>query len=64
MTIINYAYSVVDKLGASLTDNVGLIIYNLHMFIVQVTGQLSLDLCSPQLKFYTKPELFASDRNP
>ncbi len=47
MTIVNYASSVVNKLGASLTDNVRLIIYDLHMFIVQATDQLSLDPCGP-----------------
>jgi hypothetical protein len=36
-TIINYASSVVNKLGALLTDNASVIIYDCHVFIVQVT---------------------------
>jgi hypothetical protein len=36
-TIINYASSVVNKLGALLTDNARVIIYDCHVFIVQAT---------------------------
>jgi hypothetical protein len=38
ITIVNYVSSIVNKLGASLTDNASVIIYDRHMFIVQATG--------------------------
>jgi hypothetical protein len=37
MTIANDDPSVVNKLGASLTDNARVFIYDRHMFIVQAT---------------------------
>jgi len=37
MTIVNDDYSVVNKLGASLTDDARVVIYNCRMFIVQAT---------------------------
>ncbi len=36
--IVNYDYSIVNKFGASLTDDAAVIFYNRHMFIVQATG--------------------------
>jgi hypothetical protein len=36
--IINYAPSSVNKLRASLNDDTRVVIYDLHMFIVQGTG--------------------------
>jgi hypothetical protein len=41
MTILNDDSSIVNKLGASLTDDTRVIIYNHHMFIVQSTGKQS-----------------------
>jgi len=38
--IVNNDYSVVKKFGASLTD----IIYDRHMFMVQATGEIILNL--------------------
>ncbi len=38
MTIVKDDSRVVNKLKASLTDNARVIIYDLHMFIVQTTG--------------------------
>jgi hypothetical protein len=38
MTIVNDDSSIVNKLRASLTDNARVIIYDLHVFIVQATG--------------------------
>jgi hypothetical protein len=35
--IVNYDSSVVNKFGASLTDNARVVIYDCHMFIVQAT---------------------------
>jgi hypothetical protein len=35
MTIVNDDSSVIKKLGASLTDDARVIIYNRHMFIAQ-----------------------------
>jgi hypothetical protein len=37
MTIVTDDSSIVNKLGASLTDNARVIFYNHHMFIVQAT---------------------------
>jgi hypothetical protein len=38
MMIVNYASSIVNKLGALLTDDARVIIYDCHVFIVQATG--------------------------
>ncbi len=38
ITIINNDSSVVNKFGASLTNEARVFIYNRHMFIVQTTG--------------------------
>ncbi len=38
ISIVNYDSSIVNKLGASLTDNARVVIYDRHMFIVQATG--------------------------
>ncbi len=37
MMIVNDDSSIVNKLGASLTDDTKVVIYNHHMFIVQAT---------------------------
>ncbi len=37
MTIVNDDSGVVNKLGASLTDNARFVIYDHHMFIAQAT---------------------------
>jgi hypothetical protein len=37
MTIINYDSSIINKLGASLTDDERVIIYAHHLFIIQAT---------------------------
>ncbi len=42
MTIVNDDSRVVNKLEASLTDDVRVVIYDRHMFIVQGTGLLIL----------------------
>ncbi len=36
--IINYAFRIINKLGASLTDDTRVVIYDLHVFIVQATS--------------------------
>jgi hypothetical protein len=38
MMIVNDNSSVINKLEASLTDDARVVIFNCHMFIVQVTG--------------------------
>jgi len=38
MMIVNDDSSIVNKLGASLTDNARVVIYGRHMFIVQATS--------------------------
>jgi hypothetical protein len=38
MTIVDDDSRVVNKLEASLTDNARVVIYDRHMFIVQITG--------------------------
>jgi hypothetical protein len=38
MTIVNYDSNVINKFGASLSDDARVVIYNHHMFIVQATG--------------------------
>ncbi len=40
MTIINYTSSDINKLRASINDDARVVIYNLHMFIVQATEQV------------------------
>jgi len=35
--IVNYASSIVNKLGASLTNDTTVVIYDRHVFIVQAT---------------------------
>ncbi len=40
MTIVNHNARVINKLEASFTDEVRVIIYDHHMFIVQATGEL------------------------
>ena len=44
MTIVNYASSGINKLKASLNDDARVVIYNCHMFIVQVTDQEAIFL--------------------
>jgi hypothetical protein len=39
ITIVNYDSRVINKFGASLTDDARVIIYDHHMFIVQATGE-------------------------
>ena len=51
MTIVNYASSIVDKLGASLTDDARVVIYDHHMFIVQATGVTHND-CHMTIKIF------------
>ncbi len=41
MTILNYAPNVINKLDALLTDDARVIIYDLHVFIVQATCGIS-----------------------
>ena len=36
---VNYDSSIINKFGASLTDDARVIIYDCHMFIVQGTGR-------------------------
>ncbi len=36
--IVNFNYSVVNELEASLTDDAKVVIYDCHMFVVQGTG--------------------------
>ncbi len=38
MTIVNDNSRVINKLGASLTDDARVVIYDRHMFIVPKTG--------------------------
>jgi hypothetical protein len=38
MTNVNEDSSVINKLGASLTDDARVVVYDRHMFIVQATG--------------------------
>jgi hypothetical protein len=38
MAIVNDDARIVNKLGASLTDDTRVVIYDRHMFIVQATG--------------------------
>ncbi len=43
VTIVNYASSSVNKLRASLNDDTRVVIYDLHMFIVQTTDDHSMN---------------------
>jgi hypothetical protein len=38
--IVNYAYSIINKLEALLTDDARVIIYDRHVFIEQATGEI------------------------
>jgi hypothetical protein len=42
LMIINDDSSIINKLGASLTDDARVIIYDCHMFIVQAIGLQAL----------------------
>ncbi len=54
VTIINYASSGINKLKASLNDDVIVVIYDHHMFIVQATaGSMALSYVM-QLLFIEK----------
>ncbi len=44
MTIVNDDSRVITKLETSLTDDARVIIYDRHMFIVQDTGEKSVDI--------------------
>jgi len=44
MTIVNDNSRVVNKLEASLNDDARVIIYDRHMFLIQVTDHITLDL--------------------
>jgi hypothetical protein len=44
MTIINDDSRVINKLESLLTDDARVVIYDRHMFIVQATGLLSLQV--------------------
>ena len=39
--IENYAYSIVNKLEALLTDDARVVIYNCHVFIIQATDYIN-----------------------
>jgi hypothetical protein len=52
MTIINYAFSIVKKLGALLTDEARVIIYDHHAFLVQATGGQSYHLYLNVVNFF------------
>jgi hypothetical protein len=41
--IVNYDSSIVSKLGASLTDDARIVIYNHYMFIVQATDSTQVE---------------------
>ncbi len=43
VTIVNDDARIINKLDASHTDDARVVIYNLHMFIVQATGILCAD---------------------
>jgi hypothetical protein len=38
--IVNYDSSIVNKFGASITEDARVVIYDCHMLIVQATGVL------------------------
>ncbi len=47
MMIVNYASSVVNKLQALLTDDSRVVIYDRHVFTIQVTGKVEQSkICS------------------
>jgi hypothetical protein len=51
MAIINDDSSIINKLGASLTDDARVVIYDHHMFIVQATG-VTHDDCHMTIKIF------------
>ncbi len=44
LMIVNYDSSIINKFGASLTDDPRVVIYNCHMFLVQATVPLLVRL--------------------
>jgi hypothetical protein len=52
MVIVNDDTSIINELGASLTDNARVIIYDCSMFIVQATG------CYPVVDLSSTQHLF------
>ncbi len=40
--IVNYDSGIVNKFGASLTDDIRIVIYDCNMFIVQATGNCTV----------------------
>ncbi len=53
--IVNYESSIVNKFGASPTDDARVVIYDRHMFIVQATGRKIKgvsDMTESQLNYY------------
>ncbi len=56
-TIANYVSSVVNKLKALLTDDVRVVIYDRHVFIVQATGLKCASFIITQLYENTKDPL-------
>ncbi len=51
--MVNYDSSIVNKVGASLTDDVIVAIYNCHMFIVQATIVIVVTVFLFKLAFLT-----------
>jgi hypothetical protein len=56
MMIVNDHSRVINKLEASLTDDARLVIYDLHMFIVQATGINILKLFKSLKRLHNKLE--------
>ncbi len=53
IAITNYNSSIINRLGASLTDNARVIIYDRHIFIEQATGGESSNLYLNVVHFST-----------
>jgi hypothetical protein len=54
--ILNYESSIVNRFGASLTDDARVVIYDCHIFIVHATGSVIVEFSlNKSCKMYPVP---------
>jgi hypothetical protein len=56
--ILHYESSIVNRFGASLTDDARVVIYDYHMFIVHATSSMTVEFSlHKSCKMYSGPKL-------